>query len=120
MRAISDNGPTAVVAVAASAGGVEALSRFAAGLPANFTGAVLVVLHIPAAGPSVLPAILSRAGRLPARHPADGELLTGGVIRGSRTPRSTRSTRKATPGSRQGSPRWTTCWPMGTGRALRP
>lgn len=80
MRAISDNGPDAVVAVAASAGGVEALSRLVAGLPANFTGVVLVVLHIPPTGPSVLPAILSRVSKLPARHPADGEFLTAGVI----------------------------------------
>lgn len=68
------------VAVAASAGGVEALSSFAASLPADFSAAVLVVLHIPPAGPSVLPKILTRAGKLPARHPADGEPLAPGVI----------------------------------------
>jgi two-component system, chemotaxis family, protein-glutamate methylesterase/glutaminase len=72
--------PPAVVAVAASAGGVEALSQFAASLPADFPAAVLVVLHIPPTGPSVLPRILERAGKLPARHPRDGERLTGGVI----------------------------------------
>ena len=49
-------------------------------LPEDFPAAVLVVLHIPAAGPSVLPDILSRAGPLPARHPADGEPLAGRVI----------------------------------------
>jgi two-component system chemotaxis response regulator CheB len=69
-----------VVAVVASAGGVEALSEFASLLPADFPAAVLVLLHIPAAGPSVLPRILDRAGKLPARHPKDGEQLTGGVI----------------------------------------
>ena len=80
MRAVSNSAPVAVVAVAASAGGVEALSEFAAGLPANFMGTVLVVLHIPPAGPSVLPAILSRVSGLPARHPDDGDLLTAGLI----------------------------------------
>lgn len=80
MRAIDDYRPAAVVAVAASAGGVEALSGFVAALPARFPAAVLVVLHIPPAGPSVLPAILSRVSELPARHPDDGELLTPGVI----------------------------------------
>src|SRR5215472_1594674 len=69
-----------VVTVAASAGGVEALSSFVAALPGNFAAAVLVVLHIPPAGPSVLPKILTRAGKLPARHPVDGEPLTPGVI----------------------------------------
>ena len=70
----------AVVAVAASAGGVEALSGFVSALPADFPATALIVLHIPPAGPSVLPTILSRAGKLPARHPIDGERLTEGVI----------------------------------------
>lgn len=69
-----------VVAIAASAGGVEALCSFAASLPAHFSAAVLVVLHIPPGGPSALPKILTRVGQLPARHPVDGEPLTPGVI----------------------------------------
>ena len=68
-----------MVAVAASAGGVTALRTFVSRLPEDFPAAVLVVLHIPARGPTVLPEILSRAP-LPARHPADGEPLAGGVI----------------------------------------
>lgn len=80
MTPIDTGKPAAVIAVAASAGGVEALNAFVAALPAGFAGAVLVVLHISSAGPSVLPAILSRSGRLPARHPADGEELAAGVI----------------------------------------
>ena len=72
--------PQAAVAVAASAGGVEALSGFVSALPEDFPAALLVVLHIPPAGPSVLPSILTRAGKLAARHPNDGELLEDGVI----------------------------------------
>jgi two-component system chemotaxis response regulator CheB len=49
-------------------------------LPADFTATVLVVLHISATGPTVLPDILSRAGALPARHPEDGESLAPGTI----------------------------------------
>ena len=69
-----------MVGVAASAGGVEALRQFAAALPADFPAAVLVVLHIAPTGPTLLPQILDRAGRLPARHPQDGEPLVPGVI----------------------------------------
>jgi two-component system chemotaxis response regulator CheB len=59
---------------------VEALSEFVSFLPADFPAAVLVLLHIPATGPSVLPLMLARAGKLPARHPKDGDPLAGGVI----------------------------------------
>ena len=69
-----------IVAVGASAGGVEALSSLVAGLPADYSGSLLVVLHVPRSSPSALPAILSRKGPLPARRAEDGELLLPGHI----------------------------------------
>jgi two-component system, chemotaxis family, protein-glutamate methylesterase/glutaminase len=69
-----------VVVVGASAGGVEALRSLVAGLPAAFPAAVMIVLHLPRSSPSALPAILSRAGPLPARAAIDGEPLTPGRI----------------------------------------
>ena len=69
-----------IVVVGASAGGVEALAEFAARLPAGLPAAVFVVLHMPAYGHSVLPAILTRRGPLPARHPDDGETIQPGRI----------------------------------------
>jgi two-component system chemotaxis response regulator CheB len=70
-----------VAAVGASAGGVEALANFVAGLPQDLPYAVLVVMHLPVGAPSVLAQILDRKGPLPASQAVDGEPLTTGTIR---------------------------------------
>lgn len=83
MSETSSNGgdpARAVVAVGASAGGVEALRGLVGGLPADFPAAVIVVLHISAGGTSVLPRILDRAGPLPAAAAEDGETLRPGRV----------------------------------------
>jgi two-component system chemotaxis response regulator CheB len=69
-----------VVAVGASAGGVDALRALAAGLPPDYPGAVLMVLHVPREGPTALPAIITRSGPLPAALAVDGEPLRYGRI----------------------------------------
>ena len=69
-----------IVVVGASAGGVEAMVRVVAGLPADFPGALFFVLHVPAQAPSALPTILSRHGPLPAAHPVDGDRIEPGRI----------------------------------------
>jgi two-component system chemotaxis response regulator CheB len=69
-----------VAAVGASAGGVDALIRFAAGLSPDLPYAVLVVLHVPAAAPSVLARIMDRNGPLRAVQAVDGTLLEPGII----------------------------------------
>jgi two-component system chemotaxis response regulator CheB len=69
-----------VVVVAASAGGVEALRELLYLIPVPFPAALLVVLHVPAAGGRALPNILGRAGRLPAAAADDNaEVLPGRV-----------------------------------------
>src|SRR5262245_29615355 len=68
-----------IILIGASAGGVEAISALVADLPPDLRAAILVVLHL-SRGRSVLPDILSRAGRLPARHPADEERLLYGRV----------------------------------------
>src|SRR3954471_5922370 len=71
--------PDRVVVVGASAGGVEALREIAGRMPPNLAAAVLVVLHVSQTG-SNLPAILTRAGPLPAEHATDGRPLETGTI----------------------------------------
>lgn len=75
-----NHAPAGVVAVAASAGGVEALSVFARSLPADFPGAVLIVLHLPESGPSVLPSILGRSCALRVVAAATDNYLEAGVV----------------------------------------
>lgn len=69
-----------LVAVAASAGGVEALKRFVAGLPADLPAAVLVALHLPPSSQSMLTQILARAARLPVVVAAHGASLRPGHV----------------------------------------
>ena len=69
-----------IVVIGASAGGVEALMKLAGALPRDFAAPVVVVLHIGAEVPSVLPQILERSGSLPAREASDGERLRPGTI----------------------------------------
>jgi two-component system chemotaxis response regulator CheB len=66
--------------IGASAGGVEALTRLTKRLPADLPAPIFVVLHISPHTPSLLPEILGRAGKLPARHAQDGEEITPGTI----------------------------------------
>jgi len=64
-----------VVAIGASAGGVQALSTLAAGLSRDLPYAYLMVLHVPAGAPSILARIIDRSGPLPAVTASDGANL---------------------------------------------
>src|SRR5262245_18016253 len=69
-----------IFVIGASAGGVTALQRLVGGLPAEFPGALLVVLHLSRHSIGVLPDILSRAGPLPARNARYGQTIRTGCI----------------------------------------
>jgi two-component system chemotaxis response regulator CheB len=69
-----------IIAIGASAGGVEALQKLVAGLPVDFPAAVLVIMHLPAVGRSFLPKILTESGALLASEPVDGERMEPGRI----------------------------------------
>lgn len=73
-------GPRTIVVLGASAGGVSTLECLIAGIPADVPAALCVVVHFPAHATSVLPQILSRAGRLTAVHATDGESLIEGRV----------------------------------------
>lgn len=69
-----------VIAIGASAGGVDALRALLAEIPDNPTVPILIVLHLPATGNSVLPKILGRSCRLPVAFAEHGQPLAGGRV----------------------------------------
>lgn len=72
--------PLRVIGIGASAGGVDALTRLVADLPADLPHAILVVLHLPSGGRSLLARILDRASTLPVTTAQDGDALAPGHI----------------------------------------
>lgn len=79
MRSKRDINSTRIVAIGASAGGVEAISRLLSGLPRSLAATVLVVLHRPIERASHLREILSRRTHLAVRVAQDGDSLDSGV-----------------------------------------
>ena len=69
-----------IVAIGASAGGVESLRRLVGGLPRDLPAAVAVVLHLAPTSRSLLAQILSRSGPLPAHQASDKCVLDDGHI----------------------------------------
>jgi two-component system, chemotaxis family, protein-glutamate methylesterase/glutaminase len=71
---------TRVVGIGASAGGVDALTRLFQKIDADLRAAVLVVLHVPATGRSLLAPILDRHTALVVRVAEEGEALAPGRV----------------------------------------
>ena len=69
-----------VVGLGASAGGLEPVCSIVAKLPADLPAAVLVLVHLSPAAPSVLDRILARCGPLPVSFAAAGMALEAGHI----------------------------------------
>src|SRR2546426_10120650 len=69
-----------VVAIGASAGGVEALHVVAAALPADFPVPVLIVQHMDPRHKSMLAGLLGRRCKLRVKQAVDGEEMEGGTV----------------------------------------
>lgn len=79
----NDNGTVdrfELVVVAASAGGVQALTKLVSDLPADFPLAMVVVQHLDPRHRSLLVDILARRSRVPVESVHDGSALTPGTV----------------------------------------
>ena len=69
-----------LVVIGSSAGGIEALSRVVASLPADFPAPIVIAQHLDPRRPSHLHEILARRATLPVRVVEEREVLEDGVI----------------------------------------
>jgi two-component system CheB/CheR fusion protein len=74
------SGESQLVVIGSSAGGIEALSRVVAGLPADFPAPIVIAQHLDPRRPSHLHEILARHATLPVRVVEEREALEDGVI----------------------------------------
>jgi two-component system chemotaxis response regulator CheB len=72
--------PSRIVAIGGSAGAIESTAQLLGGLPESLDAVVLVVIHLPSKGPSVLADILQRHCRLPVHPAASGLRLHAGTV----------------------------------------
>lgn len=69
-----------IIVIGASAGGIEALTKLLALLPADFAAAIFVVIHSSPDSPGMLPRMLGRAGTLEAEYAKDGAAILPGRV----------------------------------------
>ena len=69
-----------VIAIGASAGGIQALKVLVAALPADLEASVLIVLHIAPMSPGRLPQILGSVAALPVAAGSNEEIILPGLI----------------------------------------
>lgn len=69
-----------VVALGASAGGLNALTRVLAGLPAEFPSSIVVVQHLSPDHKSWIASLLGRSTKLEVKQAEHGEILLPGMV----------------------------------------
>lgn len=77
---VDEPGELAVVALVASAGGLQALTAVLGALPASLDAAVVVLQHLQDGRASLLPDILGQRTPLPVVEAADGTVLRAGTV----------------------------------------
>ena len=75
----SANGAFDIIALAASAGGLKALSQVLTALPADFPASIVVVQHLDPRHRSLMADILSRRTALQVKQAEEGNRLTAGT-----------------------------------------
>lgn len=71
---------TELVAIGASAGGVDAIGRLLQALPKDFPAAIAIVLHLPPDRVSLLPDLFAARCVLPVKEVEDKEFIVPGVV----------------------------------------
>ena len=79
-RPHAERAPFDAVALAASAGGLTALSQVLSGLPADFPAAIVVVQHLDPRHRSLMADILGRRTSLHVKQAAEGDRMTPGTV----------------------------------------
>ena len=76
----SSNIPYNVVAIAASLGGLKAISNILSALPSDFPAAITIVQHLSPLYPSYMAEILSQRTAMRVKQAEEGELLRAGTV----------------------------------------
>lgn len=72
--------PFDLVAIGASAGGLDAIGTLLEALPASFPAAIAIVLHLPPDRDSLLPGLFGARCALPVKEVEDKESIMPGVV----------------------------------------
>ncbi len=67
-----------IIVIGASAGGIEAIGKLLAAIPADFSASLFIVQHIGAQGSGDLARIFQRRSSIPISQPGDGEEFRSG------------------------------------------
>ncbi|TMD30888.1 MAG: chemotaxis protein CheB [Chloroflexi bacterium] len=79
-RVGAEQRPFEIVAIAASAGGLTALTRVLSGLPATFNAAIVAVQHLDPRHRSLMAEIIGRHSRLPVHQAVHGAHVRRGHV----------------------------------------